>query len=46
MIALRSAQDSFVGEAERLDINTEQDVVEMVKDIRREVWEERYAGNA
>jgi len=46
MIALKKAQDAFVGEAERLGLKTEQDVVDMVKDVRREIWEERNADNA
>jgi len=46
MIALRNAQESFVGEAERLNIKTEQDVVDLVKEVRREVWEEHHANNA
>ncbi len=43
MVALKSAQDAFAGEAERLGLKTEQDVVNMVKDVRRETWEERHA---
>jgi AbrB family looped-hinge helix DNA binding protein len=46
MIALKTAQDAFAGEAERLNIKTEQDVVDLVKEVRREVWEERHANNA
>ena len=46
MIALKAAQDAFTGEAERLDIKTEQDVVALVKEVRRELWEERHADNA
>lgn len=34
-------QEAFKGEAERLNLNTEEDVVSMVKEIRRELWEER-----
>jgi len=45
MIALRNAQDAFAGEAERLGIKTEQDVVALVKDVRREIWEEAHARN-
>jgi AbrB family looped-hinge helix DNA binding protein len=45
MIALKKAQDAFVGEAERLGLKTEQDVVDMVKDVRREIWEENNASN-
>jgi len=46
MIALKNAQDAFKGEAERLGLKTEQDVVDLVKDVRREVWEENHARNA
>jgi antitoxin PrlF len=45
MIALKNAQTAFAGETERLDLKTEQDIVDMVKDVRREVWEERHARN-
>lgn len=33
MIALRNAQTAFKGEAERLGLKTEQDVVDMVKEV-------------
>jgi AbrB family looped-hinge helix DNA binding protein len=46
MIALKTAQEAFAGEAERLGLKTEQDVVDLVKDVRREVWEENHASNA
>ena len=46
MIALKNAQDSFMGEAERLNIKAEQDVVDLVKEVRHEVWEERHENNA
>ena len=36
MIALREAQIAFEGEAERLGLKDEQDVVKMIKDIRKE----------
>ena len=45
MIALKSAQVAFAGEAESLGLKDEQDVVAMVKDVRREVWDEKYARN-
>ena len=45
MTALKKAQVAFAGEAERLGIKTEQDVVDMVKEVRREVWEEQNASN-
>lgn len=43
MISLKNAQDAFAGEAERLGLKTEQDVVNLVKDVRRETWEENHA---
>lgn len=45
MIALKEVQEAFKGEAERLGLKTEQDVVEMVKEVRKEMWEERHANN-
>ena len=36
MLALKDAQDAFLGEAERLGLKTEQDVAAMVKEVRRE----------
>ena len=36
MLALKDVQDAFRGEAERLSLKTEQDVVAMVKEVRRE----------
>ena len=45
MVALKNAQSAFVGEAERLGLKSEQDVVDMVKNIRREAWENEHAGN-
>ncbi len=43
MVALKNAQDAFAGDAGRLGIKTDQDVVNMVKEVRREIWEERHA---
>ena len=45
MVALREVQDAFKGEAERLGLKTEQDVVNLVKEVREEMWEERYANH-
>jgi AbrB family looped-hinge helix DNA binding protein len=36
MLALKTAQEAFKGEAERLGLKTEQDVVDLVKEVRRE----------
>ena len=35
MIALEKMQDAFNGEAERLELETEEDVIEMIKDFRK-----------
>ena len=36
MVALREAQVAFVGEAERVGLKDEDDVVDMIKEIRKE----------
>jgi AbrB family looped-hinge helix DNA binding protein len=41
MIALKKAQDDMRGVAERLGIQDEQDVVDMIKDVRRKKRGER-----
>ncbi len=35
MLALEKIQNAFDGEAKRLDLETEDDVVEMIKDFRK-----------
>ena len=46
MRAFELAQAAFAGEAERLDIHTEADVVAMVKEVRAQRWEEKHAHHA
>ena len=43
--AIESAQKAFEGEAERLGLQTEDDVVALVKGVRTEMWEKQNAGN-
>lgn len=43
MISLKNVQNAFAGEAERPGLKTEQDVVNLVKDVRRKTWEESHA---
>ena len=43
VLALERVQQAFAGEAERLGLKTEQDVVDMVKEVRKEMNRERYA---
>ena len=46
MIALKNAQDAFIGEAERVGLASEEDVVSMIKEMRRESGDDANAGNA
>ena len=41
VLALEKIQKAFAGEAERLGLTTEQDVVDMVKEVRKEMNQER-----
>ena len=45
-VAFREAQQAFAGEAEKAGIQSEEDVNTLVKEVRQELWEERYADNA
>ena len=42
-IAFSNIREAFSGEAERLGINDEQDVVDIVDEVRQKMWEERNA---
>jgi AbrB family looped-hinge helix DNA binding protein len=46
LVAINKMQEAFAGEAERLGLKDENDVVAMVKEIRRDRWEKSHAGNA
>ena len=46
MRAFEMAQEAFAGEADRLGIHTEDDVVAMVKEVRAQRWEEKHAYHA
>jgi AbrB family looped-hinge helix DNA binding protein len=46
MVAINRMQEAFAGEAERLGLQNEDDVVAMIKDVRRDRWEKKHAGNA
>ena len=46
MIALEKIGKAFEGEAGRLGLENEEDVVAMVKKIRKENWEKKNASNA
>ena len=44
--AFAGLQEALSGEAERLGLKNEEDVVAMVKEIRRERWDNRNGNNA
>jgi len=44
-IAFANMRKAFSGEAERLGLKDERDVVELVDEVRKEMWKERYANN-
>jgi AbrB family looped-hinge helix DNA binding protein len=46
MMALEKIGKAFEGEAERLGLENDEDVISMIKEIRRENWEKNNAGNA
>jgi len=44
-IAFANLQAGFQGEAARLGLENEQDVVRLVDEVREQMWKERYADN-
>jgi AbrB family looped-hinge helix DNA binding protein len=44
-IAFANMRTAFSGEAERLGLTSEQDVVALVDEVREGMWKERYADN-
>ena len=44
-LAWEEFQDSMKGAAEEAGLKTEQDVIDLVKEVRQEIWEEKYAKN-
>ncbi|MCL2087455.1 MAG: AbrB/MazE/SpoVT family DNA-binding domain-containing protein [Oscillospiraceae bacterium] len=44
-IAFANMRTAFMGEAERLGLDDESDVVALVDEVREEMWRERYADN-
>jgi AbrB family looped-hinge helix DNA binding protein len=46
MVAINRMQEAFAGEAERLGLQNEDDVVAMIKDVRRDRWKKKHADNA
>ena len=44
-LAIDEAQNAFLGLAEELGLKSEEDVVALVKEVRKERWEKQYANN-
>jgi AbrB family looped-hinge helix DNA binding protein len=44
-IAFANMRTAFAGEAERLGLKDEEDVVALVDEVREQMWRERYADN-
>ena len=44
-LALREAQEAFAGLAEELGLKTEEDVINLCKEIRKEKWNKAHANN-
>ena len=45
-VAFLNVQKAFGGEAIRLGLSNEQDVVNMVDEVRKEMWDKRHEDNA
>ncbi|HBE78659.1 MAG TPA: AbrB/MazE/SpoVT family DNA-binding domain-containing protein [Firmicutes bacterium] len=45
LVALKKIQVAMEGEAEKAGLKTEQDVADLVKSIRKELWEKNYENN-
>ena len=45
-LAFEDFQRDMAGEAEKAGLNSEQDVVDLVKEVRGKMWEARNEGNA
>ncbi|MDA8334349.1 MAG: AbrB/MazE/SpoVT family DNA-binding domain-containing protein [Peptococcaceae bacterium] len=45
-LAFNSLQAEMAGEAEKAGVTGEQAVIDLVKEVRQTIWEERYEGNA
>ena len=44
-LTIKEAQEAFEGLAEELGLKSEDDVVNLVKEVRKELWEKKHADN-
>jgi len=45
-LAFEEFQRDMVGEAKKAGLDSEQDVVDLVKEVRKKMWEAQHEGNA
>ncbi len=45
LLAFSRVQEAMAGEAQKVGINSPEEMNELVKEVRKELWEERYADN-
>jgi AbrB family looped-hinge helix DNA binding protein len=45
-LAFEEFQHDMLGEAEQAGLYSEKEVIELVREIRRKMWEEKHEGNA
>jgi len=45
LVAISRAQEAFAGEADRLGLKDEDDVLDMVKEVREDRWKKRNASS-
>ncbi|MBC7320691.1 AbrB/MazE/SpoVT family DNA-binding domain-containing protein [bacterium] len=45
-VAIKEAQEAMKQEGEKSGLKSENDVVELTKKVRKELWTEKYEGNA
>ncbi|MCX7795039.1 MAG: AbrB/MazE/SpoVT family DNA-binding domain-containing protein [bacterium] len=45
-VAIKEAQKLMEQEGEKANLKTEEDVLELTKDVRRELWSKKYENNA
>ncbi len=45
LVAFNRIQDAMAGEAQKVGLSSPEEMNQLVKEIRKEIWEERYADN-
>lgn len=44
-MAFKEMQQAMQGEAEKLGLSSEEDIDKLIKEVRKEMWEEKHADN-